>query len=182
MNLMLLLRGLGGLALPAVTVVGALGRRRTTGTPALDEVDPQDDGERRRPRPRRRDLQSLGADLDRLRDFDLRGADLRGLPLAGADLSGLDLRHARLRRTVLRETSFGYAALDYADLSGADLRGADLTGASLLEADLCGADLRGVDLRTTRQLAMANLRSTRTDRTTKWPQGFIPVTDGPLHP
>ncbi|HEU5085105.1 MAG TPA: pentapeptide repeat-containing protein [Acidimicrobiales bacterium] len=178
---MLLLRGVGGLVLPATMVVGARGRRRRAGAPALEEVaDPVP--EERRPRPGRRELQRIGADLDRLAELDLRGADLRGLPLAGADLTGLDLRHARLRRTVLRETCFAYAALDYADLSGADLRGADLTGTSLLEADLCGADLRGVDLRATRQLAMANLRQIRSDRTTKWPQGFAPVTDGALHP
>ena len=177
---MIVLRGVGALALPAATVAGARGRRHRGEQPALDDLEPQP--EELRPRPRRRDLQRLGTDLDGLREFDLRGADLRGLPLAGSDLSGLDLRHARLRRTVLREASFAYAALDYADLSGADLRGADLTGVSLLEADLCGADLRGVDLRPTRQLAMANLRHARTDRTTKWPHGFGPVADSALHP
>lgn len=182
MNLMLLLRGVGGLVLPATMVVGARSRRRRTGAPALEEDVATSAPEDLRPRPGRRELQRLGADLDRLAEFDLRGADLRGLPLAGADLRGLDLRHARLRRTVLRETCFAHAALDYADLSGADLRGADLNGTSLLEADLCGADLRGVDLRATRQLAMANLRQIRTDRTTTWPQGFVPVTDGALHP
>lgn len=176
---MLLLRGVAGFVLPATMVVGARSRRRRPAAPALEEaVEPPAP----RPRPGRRELQRLGTDVDRLAEFDLRGADLRGLPLAGADLTGLDLRHVRLRRTVLRETCFAYAALDYADLRGADLRGADLNGTSLLEADLCGADLRGVDLRATRQLAMANLRQTRSDRTTKWPQGFVPVTDVALRP
>lgn len=178
MNLMILLRGIGGLALPAAMVVGVRGRRRRADGGQV-ATRPRED---HRPRPSRRDLQRLGAELDRLAEFDLRRADLRGLPLAGADLSGLDLRHARLRRTVLRDTALSCTALDYADLSGADLRGADLNGASLLEADLGGADLRGVDLRTTRHLAMANLRHARTDRTTKWPHGFAPVTDGALHP
>lgn len=180
MNPVLVVRALGALALPMIVVIGALDRRRSKndegeagepfGEPLPDLL----------PRPSRRQLRALVKEGGDLRRHDLRRADLRGIPLEGADLSGLDLRHSRLRGCVLRGTNLSYTRLDYADLSGCVLSGADLTGASLLETDLGSADLRGLDLRGARQLAMANLRHVVTDRTTRYPDGFRPVTSGPI--
>lgn len=178
MNILLAVRAVGALALPAMAGAGFMDRRRNRDASEAGAEDVPSD----RPRPRRRDLQRLGQSLDGLADFDLRGADLRGLPLLDADLSGLDLRRVRLRRTVLRRARLEGARLDYADLSSADLRDVDLAGASLFETDLCGADLRGADLRGAHQLEMANVRNVRSDRTTRWPAGFVPVSDAARHP
>lgn len=182
MNLLLLVRAVGALSMPALMATGFFARRRKRSTPdgTVDGGEPSEMATR--PRLDRRALKQLGTSLHELSGYDLRGADLRTLPLVDADLSGLDLRHARLRHAVLRGARLEGARLDYADLSSADLRDVDLNDVSLLETDLCGADLRGADLRAARQLEMANLRNVRSDRTTRWPPGFAPVSDAARHP
>lgn len=195
MNVLLVVRAVGALALPVMAVGGAAQRRRAGATGSSDieseEAEPVglpieelgDDElgiERSRvsgltgPRPGRGELRALRLQPARLREHDLRRADLRGWALADVDLSEVDLSHARLRRADLQGASLARARLDYADLSGADLRGADLDGVTFLETDLGGADLRGVDLRRAGQLPMANLRGCKTDQTTRWPPGFDP--------
>ncbi len=96
--------------------------------------------------------------------------------------------HERPRptRRELRRLGDALDSLVGFDLRGADLRGlplvdADLSGLDLLDTDLCGADLRGANLRSARQLEMANLRNVRSDRTTRWPLGFVPVSDAARH-
>jgi hypothetical protein len=81
-----------------------------------------------------------------------------------ADLAGAGLRGAALRGTDLR------GAL----LIGADLRGADARDADLIGADLRGADLRGADLRGAVFLTRPQLRSARTDATTRLPAWCAP--------
>lgn len=180
MNLLLLVRAVGALSLPGLMVVGFLDRRRTRS--AADRPEAEAGDASHLARLDRRALKEVGTAVHELRRYDLRRADLRGLPLSEVDLSGLDLRHARLRHAILRGTRLEGARLDYADLSSADLRGVEFDGVSLLETDLCGADLRGADLRSARQVEMANLRNVRSDRTTRWPAGFVPVSDAARHP
>jgi hypothetical protein len=194
MNVLLVVRAVGALALPVIGMGGAAQRRRAGGSGSADtksgeaapvdlpieELDDDELGIRRSrvsvtgPRPGRRELRALRQQPAGLRKHDLRRADLRGWALAGVDLSEVDLSHARLRRADLQGASLARARLDYADLSGADLRGADLDGVTFLETDLGGADLRGVDLRHAGQLPMANVRGCKTDQTTRWPPGFDP--------
>lgn len=54
-----------------------------------------------------------------------------------------------------------------ANLIEADLRGADMSRANLSKADLCGADM-----------SKANLKEAIYDTTTRWPDGFDPVSAG----
>ncbi|MGD2060243.1 MAG: pentapeptide repeat-containing protein, partial [Acidimicrobiia bacterium] len=83
--------------------------------------------------------------------------------LSQSNLSGADLSDARL---------------DFADMSGCDMRGVDLSGASLVETSLWNADLRGADLSRCKNIVMANLRRARYDRSTRWPAGFDPSSQG----
>ena len=129
-----------------------------------------------------------------LRGADLERADLHGLSLcpygpAGADLSFANLRcadltHSDLSLAVLtaanlRRANLGYsvlssAVLTHADLTKADLRDTYLSGARFWGAVLAKADLRGADLTGARYLEHANLRGTRYDDATTWPEAFIP--------
>lgn len=194
MNVLLVVRAVGALALPVMAMAGVRQRRRAGGLSGsdvesgraepvelpMDELDDDELGIRRSrvvltgPRPGRRELRALRDQPAGLREHDLRRADLRGWTLVDVDLSEVDLSHARLRRADLQDASLARARLDYADLSGANLRGADLDGVTFLETDLGGADLRGVDLRRAGQLPMANLRGCKTDQTTRWPPDFDP--------
>ena len=178
---MVLLRAVGGAAMPVALLVGHLQRRSQRsdrpgeGERALVGEDSPAEPLTVLPRRQLRELVIEGGDLS---GVDLRRARLGGVTMAGAQLRGRDLRHAVLAKADLRQVDLSDAQLDDADLSGADLRGATLRGASLLEADLSGADLRGADLAGARHLSMALLRRSRHDRGTTWPSAFDPVAAG----
>lgn len=180
MGPMVVLRAMGGLAMPVAMLVGGLQRRAQRSERAGGALDrrPLDEGLEPLTVLPRRQLRRLVVEGGDLSGVDLRRARLGGASLAGAQLRGLDLRHAVLAKADLRRADLCDARLDEADLSGADLRDADLRGASLLEADLSGADLRGADLGRARHLSMALLRRSRHDRSTTWPSGFDPVAAG----
>ena len=174
------LRAMGGLAMPVALLIGGLQRRaqRSDRRGAVDaRAVEQEAAEPLAVVPRRR-LRQLVVEGGDLSGVDLRRARLGGASLVGAQLRGRDLRYAVLAKADLRRADLCDARLDEADLSGADLREADLRGASLLEADLSGADLRGADLGGARHLSMALLRRSRHDRSTSWPSSFDPVAAG----
>ncbi|MEM7533749.1 MAG: pentapeptide repeat-containing protein [Chloroflexota bacterium] len=100
-----------------------------------------------------RKLGALGPDAD-LRGMDLKGTDLRGADLRGADLSRADLSRADLRRVNLDQANLNRANLNETNLIGANLNGANLSEAILSEVDL---------------------RLTRYNGNTKWPDGFDPM-------
>jgi hypothetical protein len=79
-----------------------------------------------------------------------------------ANLANANLNQANLRTTDLTG----------ADLTGASLKGTDLTSADLQTANLSGADFTGTDLSRT------ILTDASADSTTKWPDGFDPVSAG----
>jgi hypothetical protein len=178
---MVLLRAMGGAAMPVALLIGHLQRRAQRADRSVEgdsgpvAEDTPAEPLTVLPRRRLRELVIEGGDLS---GVDLRRARLGGVTMAGAQLRGRDLRHAVLAKADLRQVDLSDAQLDEADLSGADLRGATLRGASLLEADLSGADLRGADLAGARHLSMALLRRSRHDRSTGWPSSFDPVAAG----
>jgi uncharacterized protein YjbI with pentapeptide repeats len=120
-------------------------------------------------------------------DAELSGADLQEADLSDADLTGTNLREANLRGAKLRNAELSGADLQGVDLSGADLRDANISnakmsGAILVEANLIGADLSSADLSgadmSQAHLFEADLRVTKYDRYTRWPEGFDPVAAG----
>ena len=88
--------------------------------------------------------------------------DLTDAYLTGADLTGAYLTDAYLTG---------------ANLTGAYLTGADLTDAYLTDADLTRANLTRAYL-TRANLTGANLADARSDRWTRWPDGFDPAMRG----
>ncbi len=89
---------------------------------------------------------------------DRGAARLRGRDLVGQDLRGRDLVDADLRGALLL---------------GSDLSGLDLGEADLLGTDLRGCDLRGTDLTDTLFLTLAQVRSARTDPSTRLPAHVV---------
>jgi hypothetical protein len=89
------------------------------------------------------------------------------IDLAGARLAGMHLPAARLAGAVLAGT----------DLSDATLRGALMKDADLRRADLRRADLSGADLRAA-TLTDARLSAAIADKSTRWPNGFVPMEHG----
>jgi len=149
----------------------------------------------------RRDL--TGADLTRA---NLTGADLTGADLTRANLTDADLTDANLARANLADAYLTRAYLTGANLTGANLTGAYLTRANLTRADLTDADLTGADLTganltrayltganltganltdaylTGAYLTGAYLTGARSDRWTRWPDGFDPAMRGAVTP
>ena len=138
------------------------------------------------------DLSGANLSEANLRRASLSGADLSGANLSGANLSGANLIGANLTGSVL-----SMAILYGADLTGANLTGATLTYANLLAADLPGADLQLANLGGANLgganlggamlyranlsgaiLDEANLTGAGASPTTRWPNGFDPVSSG----
>lgn len=184
-NVAVVIRALGGAAMPVALLVGRMQHRaRRDGEgrsieeiPSSDPVEAEGQAEGLE-RLSRRKIRAAAAVGDDLSGVDLRRARLGGAALGGVRLRGRDLHHIVLAKADLHDADLCDARLDEADLSGADLRGADLRGASLLEADLSGADLRGADLTGARHISMALLRRSTHDASTRWPSGFDPVAAG----
>jgi hypothetical protein len=97
------------------------------------------------------------AEMEGVRDGDLRGVNLEGLNLKAFDFSGAnltdarffgsDLTDARFVASNLTEADMKGAVLTAANLHGAILEGTDLRGAHLEKAKLTGVTFKGCDLR-----------------------------------
>lgn len=129
-----------------------------------------------------------GGDLTRT---NLQGANLQGANLKKANLDKANLGGTKLRNTNLREASLRYANLAGANLSGANLSNANLEGINLKDADLFGADLRKADLSQANiaganlaetDLMKAELKGTKYNSQTIWPDGFDHKNSGAIGP
>jgi Pentapeptide repeats (8 copies) len=107
-----------------------------------------------------------------LERVDLRGAELDKLNLPNACFAHANLDDASLAKANLANATLSETTLRNTDLAEANLREANLTGAFL-----DGAILRGADL-SKAKLQDAHLAGVISDRTTKWPHGFIPPQPG----
>lgn len=173
----LLLRGLSGLALPALAVV-TWRRRARSETPAAGAPAVETPETPLLRRPTRAELSGMledGRDLSRL---DLSGLKLKGARLSGRSLTGSDLSRSRLAGARLEGADLSGAILDFADLTRSDLRRADLSNTSMLETTFWDADLSGADLTGAKNIIMANMRRARYDRHTRWPPRLDPTSLG----
>lgn len=173
---LMLIRAVGGLAIPAALGVAYVKRHRSGRADSAIETT-ETSSTIRLPAPELRRLLTTGADLT---GVDLSGSRLSRMDLSGRSLVRVDLSRASLKDSLLRGCDLTEARLDHADLTRADLREATLTGASLLETTLWQADLSGADLSSCRQMVMANLRRARFDTATRWPPGFEPISAGAI--
>ncbi len=176
--------GLSGLA--AVRIVAGLGLpvavtlawwKNRGGRESDGPVDGRVDV-RTRPRPSRRELAEMIGGDDSLAYLDLSSRSIKRSDLSGRSLAEADATRADFTQSKLTGADLSDAKLDFADMSGCDMRGADFSGASLVETSLWNADLRGADLSSCKNIVMANLRRARYDRSTRWPPGFDPSSQG----
>lgn len=170
-----LLRGISGVALPALALITLRRRRAAHSSDAEQETQPSSLSA-----PSTAEVRRLIDDESSLARLNLSGIDLRRADLRGRDLRQSDLSYARLSKARLSDADLSQSSLDFSDMTGCDLRGASLIGASLIETSLWDADLRGADLSQCRNIVMANLRRARYDSTTRWPARLDPKELGAM--
>ena len=117
-------------------------------------------------------------------NYDIKRASLAEANLNGMYLWSARLAYADLKRTNFQCSSLVGAQLHFADLKGANLREAILfnalmRGSNLTNADLSESNLIGAKLDTCR-LSGAVLKNALYSKTTVWPDGFDPDSQGAI--
>jgi uncharacterized protein YjbI with pentapeptide repeats len=123
------------------------------------------------------------AALRKIVHADLRKCDLSGLNLENSFFSNCQLSWTHLMNTNLKGSIFMYSDLSAVNMFDVQLEGTSFTSTNVAEADfdeahLDGAEFFDINFEEVKGLGTASLRGATADSSTKWPEGFDPLSAG----
>lgn len=110
---------------------------------------------------------------------NMTGIRLTAAALVGATILACDLKRAQLDRTHLTDAEITESDLEETRMEGAFLGGASISHCVANRLDLRGARLAGAKFEDV-NLVDAEMEGANYDRTTAWPENFMPLLSAPL--